>query len=208
MQNIVDSYKTFGSAHASTVLVFFHGWMSCGNDVEKSMDWSKISMDYDILVVIPTAINLQWFSYNEETEKKVKYLAHPSEILGLKSIRQSLLHFFENFMSNKTTTLLVGGYSQGGSVAIDIGLISPRISSIWVSSSAPYTNMLREYNLEKKIYVYHGFNDTVFDFERVKTSFHKFSYVNRTTDVTNHWNFMEKREFEHFHYFLSSEKNR
>lgn len=205
--SIVNSYKTIGHINAQTVLIFFHGWMSCGKDIENSLNWTKIAKLHDLLIILPTAVHNQWFSYENTNEEKVKHIANLSEIKSLKSIRTSLLNFI-NLFWNEDKKLLLGGYSQGGSVALDIGLTLSIVDGIWISSSAPYSNMLREYDLNKKIFLYHGVFDTVFDYERVINTFKKFTSVNIKISNTNHWEFMKSAEIKHFSVFLNSIINR
>lgn len=205
--SIVNSYEVIGNVNAQTVLIFFHGWMSCSKDIKNSLNWRKIARLYELLIVLPTAVQNQWFTYENINEKKVRHLATVSEIKSLKNIRTSLLNFIKLFW-NEDKKLLLGGYSQGGSVALDIGLTLSIVDAIWISSSAPYSNMLREYDLNKKIYIHHGDLDTVFDNERVINTFKKFTQVKMKVSNTNHWEFMKTTEMEHFLNFLNSSMNR
>lgn len=198
---IFENYHVIGNS-SSNLLIFLHGWQSNGSHIRDSLDWPRICEMYDLRVIIPTAINQEWFSYDEPNAIKVNHFATRQETLQIKELRENFDLFLKGF--NDVKTKLIAGYSQGGSIALDIGLSNSAIDAVWVSSASVYANLMRTYDKTKAIYLYHGSEDTVFPVNRVEIMKKKFTNAYVVMNATTHWEFMLTKERTHFFNFLSN----
>lgn len=214
-----SSDVVYGSAYANNLLVFLHGYHQSASNakmlISELVDAQSLH-HYDLKIIFPKNT---WFKYTDDSLKYDKESLHTS---------RKYIHQYLDDLVKTHTNILIGGYSQGACLAIDVALTYTKylpvvsFSGFVLSKSA--LDGGEKYHRRLNLYYAHGINDSVIPLELARQSYTSILDVseNQTRSFTkqrkhfmlghqslffkgDHWGFWTNRKVRSFfHNFLQN----
>lgn len=187
----------YGSRNASKSMIFLHGYGQSAQDARNLFSKTITYGTLKKLSLVCFFPDSPWFTYTDDNS-----LDYDQQ--SLYTVRK-YIHEKINSLINVYENVILMGYSQGASVALDAALTFSQVSIPVVSISGI---LLRDfvvrpgesYLSDKRhpIYVAHGISDTEIPFQLANSSF-KNTIVTRTCHFSGtHWDFWSDAYFSDF----------
>lgn len=194
----MDNTLHYGSLNSRHALVFLHGYDQMNDDMKQllSMSISKVQLQaFSLVVFFPGS---KWFDYknNDSLDYEPCSLTHA----------RNALHKLLYNMESKYDVVLIGGYSQGGCMAIDASLTygqsekkrykrMPVLSICGFVMAKGCVHPGEHYdNIEDcTIFQYHGKRDKTIPIDTVRRAYLSCSRVVLKVDDVDHWGFWDQK---------------